>query len=284
VVKNLLTEGAYVTIYSRDQNKQFKMNDEFSSKRITYINGDICDWANLHRSMAKHTIAVHCAASKHVPLCEKNVYSAVFVNVIGTQQVLEGAFLHKYEKVLLLSTDKAVDPVSVMGCTKFLAERLALEYNRVIPVSIVRLGNVFASNGSVVPTFMSRINQGLPLVVKNEKSVRYFITKLEVGEFIVKSLKEMNGNEIFIKNMKVMEIMKLAKAMCPVGHELKVEELTRGEKIKERLLTQEEAQRVVSKDGYYVIGKDKRKDDQKFESLKVEFYTDEEIKGMLKAI
>jgi len=280
VVRRLLSEGAVVTVYSRDQNKQFKMNHDLENENLTFINGDICDREILKRNLVDHWAVVHCAASKHVPLCEQNPDSAVKINVEGTRNVLLTAQESGVKRLLLLSTDKAANPTSVMGATKLLAERLCLEFNKSFPCSVVRLGNVFASNGSVVPTFQDRIKKGLPLDVYHPTAVRYFCTIQEIGAFIVERLKDMTGGEIFVKKMKCMTIAQLAECMRPTeDYPIRVTSLTRGEKVKEQLITQDESKLADERDGYVVI-----KEKGKPPSPEVQFFTNDEIKEMLRSV
>ena len=284
VVKALLVEGAKVIVYSRDQNKQFTMAHKHDSARLTFINGDILDKSVLSRAMKDVEYAIHCAAAKHVPLCESNPDNAVKVNVEGTRNVLECAQRWNIRKFLLLSTDKAVYPTCVMGATKMLAERITLEFNKMFPCSVVRLGNVFASNGSVVPTFMDRIEHSLPIIVNNPAASRYFISKKDAGSFIVRMLESMSGGEVFIKKMKVMTIMQLAEMISPtVEYEIRIGELTQGEKIKEVLITQEEASRAYEIDDYIVIN-GKMIGERPLVNPKVEFFTNDEVKELLKGI
>jgi FlaA1/EpsC-like NDP-sugar epimerase len=280
VVHRLLEECAKVVIFSRDQNKQFKMNYDIASKRATYLNGDILDYDLLSRSMRGCSLVVHCAASKHVPLCESNVDSAIKNNVEGTRHVLKACRENGISKFLHLSTDKAVNPSSVMGATKFLAERLVLEFGKHFPCSIVRLGNVFASNGSVVPTFLDRIKHGLPIVITDPGAVRYFISQKECGEFIVNRLCDMNGGEIFIKKMKVMTIQKLAECMTSPGYPITYTKLTSGEKLKESLVTCEEATKAFDAGDYIILNSDKKN----VCDPRVEFFTDPEIFKLLKEL
>jgi len=278
VVHRLLEEGAYVTIYSRDQNKQFKMCYDLASKRVTFLNGDICDLDLLTRSMLGMDYVVHCAASKHVPLSEQNPDSAIKNNVEGTRNVLLACQTIGIKKCLSLSTDKSVNPTSVMGATKFLAERLVLEFNKLFPAAIVRLGNIFASNGSVVPTFMDRIKNKLPLIVTNANAVRYFMTQKECGTFIVDMLCDMKGGEVFIKKMKVMTIQQLAENMTEPGYTITYTNLTPGEKLKESLITQDEVSKAFDAGGYIILNTGKTN----LCDHRVEFFKDEEIRAMLK--
>jgi UDP-N-acetylglucosamine 4,6-dehydratase/5-epimerase len=280
VVKRLLEEGAFVTIYSRDQNKQFKMNYDIASKRVNYVNGDICDLDILTRSMHGCSMVVHCAASKHVPLCETNVDSSIKNNIEGTRNVLKACIFNDIKKFLQLSTDKAVNPSSVMGATKFIAERLVLEFNKSFPCSIVRLGNVFASNGSVVPTFADRIKHGLPLVINDPNAIRYFISQKECGEFIVDRLCDMKGGEIFIKKMKLMTVKQLADCMTNPGYPMEFNSLTQGEKLKESLVTSDEAKNAFDNGDFIVLNSGKKNQCDS----KVEFFTNEEIHKMLRAM
>jgi len=283
VVSELLTEGAYVRVYSRDQNKQFKMNYKHASSRVTFLNGDITDRDVLSRAVKGVDFVIHCAAAKHVPLCETNADTSIKINVEGTRNVLSKSQRWGVKRFILLSTDKAVNPASVMGATKFLAERLTLEYSKMFPCSVVRLGNVFASNGSVVPTFMDRIKFGLPLVVNNPAAVRYFISKKEAGKFIVDRLKDMDSGDIYIKKMKVMTIMALAEAMRPSpGYEIRTGELTQGEKVKENLITQDETKRAVDCGEYITISREQMS--VGLVNPEVQFFEAAEIEAMLKGM
>lgn len=279
VVKELLADGAFVTVFSRDQNKQFKMTYDFCNPNLAFVNGDICDKELITRKMEGAEFVVHCAAAKHVPICEKNPDSASKVNIDGTRNVLESCLENGVKRFLLLSTDKSVYPTSVMGCTKFLAERLAIEFNRNFPCSVVRLGNVFGSNGSVVPTWLDRIKEGKPLRVNGKMCLRYFLTVKQAGRFIVDRLRDMEGGEIFIKKMKVLNIYDLAEAIKPEpNYPIEVCELTSGEKTKECLVTQDEASTAYDAGGFVIVnGKEKNAC-----SHEVKFFTHEEIKDMLK--
>lgn len=282
VVRELLQRGASVIVYSRDQNKQQKMKYEISSKRVTYRNGDICDPQILFRTMKNVDMVIHCAASKHVPLCETNADSAIKINVEGTRNVLVAAQQRGVKSCLLLSTDKAVYPSCVMGVTKLLAERLFLEFNQNMPCAIVRLGNVFASNGSVVPMFQDRIKNKLPLMVNDPEAERYFISKREAGSFIVESLERMQGGEIFIKKMKKLTIIGLAEAMRPtVEYPILIGEPSQGEKKFENLFTNDERWMMDEFSDRFIIDHKKRLKPVDFTP---EFFSTPEIYELLKGL
>lgn len=280
VVRELLSRGAYVVIYSRDQNKQFKMNYEFSSKKIIYKNGDICDRENVERSMQGCQFVVHCAASKHVGLCEENVDSSLKVNLGGLRAVLSASLSNRIQKFLFLSSDKAVYPQAVMGMTKALGEKLVLEFNRYLPSSVIRLGNVFGSNGSVVPLFLDRIKHKLPLVINDPEAVRFFITPREAGLFITERLESMKGGEVFIKKMKWLTIKQLAESIAPVCYPMKIGTLAYGEKRAESLHTFQEQKGMIDHGDFVEINP--------FSSsayeIKTEQFSNEEIKQMLKGV
>lgn len=282
VVKELLQEGANVIVYSRDQNKQFKMNYSFASKRVTFKNGDICDQSLLMRAMKNVDVVIHCAASKHVGLCEQNADSAIKVNVEGTRNCLQVSLQRGVNRFILLSTDKAVNPTSVMGSTKFLAERLTMEFAKSFPCSIVRLGNVFGSNGSVVEIFKDRIANKLPIIVNDSEAMRFCLTIKEAGQFIVDRVKEMNGEEIFIKRMKYLKIGQLAECMAPVGYAIASGTLSHAEKKIEALCT--DGERYFShphdKD-FFEINSTRREDS--FDPIFYQF-TNDEINQMLKGL
>lgn len=282
VVRELLTRGASVIVYSRDQNKQFRLDHDLASTRITYKNGDVCDYELLDRSMRGADYVVHCAASKHVPLCETNVDSSIKVNVNGTRNVLQACVTNNIARFLLLSTDKAVDPTSVMGATKFLAERLTLDFSTAINASVVRLGNVFASSGSVVPTFADRIKHGLPLIVTDKNANRFFITQKDIANFIVDRLIDMTTGKVYVKKMKQLNIYQLAECMGGVGYPINLTSLTSGEKLDEKLYSHQEASRIKDHGDYISInGESTSLYDDNFTSGT---YTNSEIIEMLKDI
>lgn len=281
VVRELLSQGSRVIVYSRDQNKQFKMAYDISSKRVTYKNGDICDYELLKRSMSGSDYVIHCAASKHVPLCEENVDSAIKVNVNGTRNVLEACVHNGVQRFILLSTDKAVDPVSVMGATKFLAERLTLDFSTALCASVVRLGNIFASNGSVVPTFRDRIKDKLKLVVTSTDAVRFFLTQKDAASFIVERMKETTTGRIYLKKMKRINIYSLAEIMGGPGYPIEVTYLGGGEKIDEALYAYSEFKTMQDHGGYLEIHSE-TPGPHPTELFRDEFYTRQEIIEMLK--
>lgn len=254
VVNELLKLGAIVRIYSRDQNKQFIMANRIKSNNVRFINGDVCDLDLLLRSMNGSDYVVHCAASKHVPLCESNVDSSIKINVEGTRNVLLAASRNGVKKFLQLSTDKAVNPVSVMGMTKALAERIVLEFNSEFHASCVRLGNVFASNGSVIPTFRENIKRNEPLVVNNPDASRFFLTQEACSKFIVSSLGLMEGGEIFVPKMKWLMIDDLAKIIRPNDkYPIVYRDMLFGEKLDESLFSEKEINFIYDSKDYWVI-------------------------------
>jgi len=280
VVRELLHEGANVIVFSRDQNKIHRMHQDVASARVHYVNGDIQDLEMLFRAMRLAEYVIHCAANKHLPICEKSPDMAYRVNVEGSRNVLVAAARFGVKGAILLSTDKAVNPASVMGCTKFLAERIFLEFNGIIPTSVVRLGNVFGSSGSVVPTFQDRIKNKLPLIVNDPEAVRYFITKREAASFIVDRLKNMKGGEIFVKKMKRTTISSLAEAVAPVGYPIQIKSPLAGEKKGEDLITISESRRMDDGGDHIIISGEERV----VHSMNVDLgeFTSSELSTMLK--
>lgn len=285
VVNQLLSQGALVTVYSRDQNKQFEMHYALGSNRVHFVNGCIEDKDILYRAMREHDYVIHAAASKHVPGCEKNVDSAIKINVEGTRNVLEMARHAKIKKVLFVSTDKAVYPTSVMGATKFLAERLVLEFNPTLCASVVRLGNVFGSQGSVIPTLYGQIERRLPLILNDPDAVRYFISQKNAGEFVVNRLIEMKGKEVFVPKMKKMMINDIVEAIKPSpDYPVSVRQLGWGEKLDEELFMAFELKSVHALPDYFMINGKEPNEPYYPEFHKPAFYTRTEIKKMLKEI
>lgn len=233
-----------IRIFSRGEKKQLDMANKFKNERLRFFIGDVRDKDRLHRAMTDVNIVIHAAALKQVPACEYNPIEAVRTNIDGTANVIDAAIDNGVEKVLAISTDKAVHPVNLYGATKMTAEKLFVQGNSYAgkadtKFSCVRYGNVIGSRGSVVPLFIRQKKSGT-ITITDEKMTRFWI-KLEDGvRFVINCIGKMKGGEIFIPKISSMKIITLADAIAPEANK-KFIGIRPGEKIHEILLTEDEA-------------------------------------------
>lgn len=271
LVKKLLEfDPKVIRVFSNDENAQFELEQKLQdySPSLRFLVGDVRDKERLQRATENIDVVFHAAALKHVPLCEYNPFEAIKTNVIGTQNLLEVAIDQDVEKVITISTDKAVNPANVMGATKLLAERLtiAANYYRGLgktSFSCVRFGNVLASRGSVVQSFEKQIRNGGPVTLTHPHMVRFVMSMDNAIELVLKAAQIAEGEEIFIFKMPVLQIRNLTEVMIeklaqkygykPKDIEVKVVGKRRGEKLYEELMTAEEAPNAYETEGMLVV-------------------------------
>ncbi len=252
-----------IIIFSRDEDKQGAMRIVYKNEpRIRFMLGDVRDFHSIHEAVRGVDIIIHAAALKWIPEVEYNVWEGIKTNVIGAQNIIEAARHQNVEKVIALSTDKALEPINAYGMAKALQERLMTTANlydngtRTIFVN-TRYGNVLGSRGSVVPLFRKLIDEGKPLTVTDPKMTRYLLTLKESVELVLMALQEGVGGEVFTKKMPAHTISDLVDVMLEdiPKNKRKVQEIgiRPGEKIHEALVSEVEAARTVEMGEYYVI-------------------------------
>lgn len=208
-------------VYSRDELKQFEMQQSFNSECMRYFIGDVRDEARLCHAMYKVDYVVHAAALKQVPAAEYNPMECIKTNVNGAQNVINASIECGVKKVIALSTDKAANPINLYGATKLCSDKLFAAANNMVGdrgtrFSVVRYGNVVGSRGSVVPFFKKLVTEGAKELPITDTRMTRFWLKLEDGvEFVLKNFQRMQGGEIFIPKIPSMRIMDLAKAIAP---------------------------------------------------------------------
>ncbi len=236
-----------------NENMLFELSHELQTQSdVHFLIGDIRDKNRMLMAVEDIDIIFHAAALKHVPLCEYNPFEAIKTDVLGTQNVIEAALHAEVEKMITISTDKAVNPINVMGASKLLAERLTISANRYkgkrkTAFSCVRFGNVLDSNGSIVPLFKKQISQGGPLTLTNTAMTRFVMSISKAIELVLKTTMEAEGGEIYILKMPALRIKDLAEVMIeqfapkygfkPGDIETKIIGTRFGEKICEELMT-----------------------------------------------
>ena len=228
-----------VIVFSRDELKQHEMRAAgFDHPDLRYFIGDVRDLSRLRRAMNGVSIVVHAAALKQVPACEYNPMEAIKTNILGSSNVIEAALDMGVQKVLALSTDKAVNPINLYGTTKLAAEKLFVQSNayaagKSTRFSCVRYGNVVGSRGSVIPIFIKQRENG-KLTITDERMTRFWLTLEQGVRFVVSCIEQMRGGEVFVPKIPSMRLIDLAKAIAP-GAELEFVGIRPGEKLSEDL-------------------------------------------------
>ncbi len=247
-----------VIIYSRDELKQFEMAQEFNDARMRYFIGDVRDKERLIRAMEGVDYVVHAAALKQVPIAEYNPMEAIKTNVIGAQNIIDASIENGVKKVIVLSTDKAANPINLYGATKLASDKLFIAGNNIvgskeIAFSVVRYGNVVGSRGSVVPYFKKLIQEGAKyLPITDPRMTRFWITLDEGVELVLKSFKRMQGGEIFVPKLPSMKIVDLAQALAP-DLPIKVVGIRPGEKLHEVMCPKDDSHLTLEFKDHFVI-------------------------------
>ena len=245
-----------IIIYSRDELKQYEMRQQFPDDCMRFFIGDVRDRDRLDRAMNGVDIVIHAAALKHVPACEYNPFEAVKTNIVGAVNIVDAAIDNHVDKVIALSTDKAVNPINLYGATKLCAEKLFVQGSAYSGAdgptfSCVRYGNVVASRGSVIPLFVQQRETG-SITVTDRRMTRFWITLDQGVAFVLRCLDMMEGNEIFVPKIPSMNIMDLVEAIAP-DCETKVTGIRPGEKIHEVLISDDEGRRTSELEDMFVV-------------------------------
>lgn len=265
IVRQLLrTKVAQVRIYSRDEHKQHELVHEFGrDRRLRYLIGDVRDKDRLDFAFKAVDICFHAAALKHVPVCEYNPFEAVKTNVVGMQNVIDVSIKHNLEKVIAISTDKAVSPESVLGASKLMMERLIIAANLTTGpgrtrFSSVRFGNVLDSRGSVVHLWRRQIDAGGPVTVTDKRAYRFFMEIPEAVRLTFDAARFMKGGEIFVLKMQERSIVTFAEDTIKKyanGRKIAISYigLRPGEKLHEGLLTAGEISHTLETEKMFII-------------------------------
>lgn len=252
-----------IIIYSRDEFKQFVMQNEYKSNPkaecLRFFIGDVRDEARFRRALNGVDYVIHAAALKQVPACEYNPMEAIKTNVNGAANIIEAVLdTPSVKKVVALSTDKAVNPINLYGGTKLVSDKLFIAANsyvgeRELSFSVVRYGNVAGSRGSVIPFFDNIIkNGGKSLPITDYRMTRFWISLEQGVELVIKALEESRGGETFISKIPSFKITDLAEAMLP-GCEKPEVGIREGEKLHEIMVTTEDALTTYEYDKHYIV-------------------------------
>jgi len=233
-----------------------EMQNRFDDSRLRFLIGDVRDRDRLYRAASGVDIIVHAAALKHVPACEYNPIEAVRTNVEGSVNVIDAAIDNSVEKIMAISTDKAVHPVNLYGATKMVAEKLFTQGNAYTGwaktrFSCIRYGNVIGSRGSVIPLFKEQKKNGV-ITITDDRMTRFWITLEQGVRFVMDCIARMKGGETFVPKIPSMKVIDLANVIAPDAKK-KVIGIRSGEKLHEILLTEDEARHTKEFDNYFVI-------------------------------
>jgi len=271
IVDRLLKEGpAEIRVFSRDEDKQVRMSEEYGMGHhyprkapMSFVIGDVRDLGSVHEAMRGIDIVFHAAALKQVPLCEYHVWEAVQTNVMGAQNVIRAALDEEVEKVIAISTDKAVKPVNAMGMSKAIQEKLFIAANfhkgeKRTVFACVRYGNVVGSRGSVIPLFKRQIESGGPVTITDSRMTRFILTLSQAIDLVFGVVSQGAGGEIFVLKIPAALVSDIAevmvKSLAP-SREIPIQTvgIRPGEKIHEVLISEAEAGRTIEEDATYII-------------------------------
>jgi len=292
-----------IRLLDNNETGLFDLERKLSSQQIRVLVGDIRDKERLARAFEGVDVVFHCAALKHVPLCEYNPFEAAKTNVFGTQNVIEAALDKEVRSVVLISTDKTVNPSNVMGATKLVAERLIIAANQYkgphrTKFSCARFGNVLDSRGSVLPIFRSQIEQGGPVTLTDRKMTRFVMTIADAVELILTGGATSKAGEICVPKLASLNVIDLAEVTIemlapengnlPGDIELIEVGKREGEKLFEELMTEDEANRACDAGKYFVLNSDndefKKVDRSSYNSKDAKKLTKDEITKLLKKV
>lgn len=247
-----------IIVYSRDELKQFEMQQNFGSLEMRYFIGDVRDLSRLKEAMRGVDYVIHAAALKQVPAAEYNPMECIKTNIHGAENVIAAALENGVDKVIALSTDKAANPINLYGATKLASDKLFVAANNIVgdrrtKFSVVRYGNVVGSRGSVVPFFKRLIEDNADsLPITDPRMTRFWISLQQGVDFVFKNFERMYGGEIFVPKIPSVRITDLAEAMAR-GMQTKVIGIRPGEKLHEVMCPADDSHLTVEFDDHYVI-------------------------------
>ena len=266
-VKRILNSGVgEIRIFSRDEKKQDDMRLALNSDKVRFYIGDVRNYDSLNQATVGVDFIFHAAALKQVPSCEFYPMEAFRTNVLGAENVLNAAIANGVQRVVVLSTDKAVYPVNAMGISKAMMEKLMIAKSRLISdvrtvLCATRYGNVMASRGSVIPLFVNLIKSGKPLTITDPQMTRFLMSLADSVDLVLYAFQHAQQGDIFVQKSPASTIGDLAQALKEIfqsDNAIQIIGTRHGEKLYESLLSREEMARAVDLESYYRIPADNR--------------------------
>jgi UDP-N-acetylglucosamine 4,6-dehydratase/5-epimerase len=262
----LATDVAEIRIFSRDEKKQEEMRSHFNNTKLRFYIGDVRAYDSIHQALKGAHFVFHAAALKQVPSCEFYPLEAVRTNIFGTENVMSAAVANGVEKVVVLSTDKAVYPINAMGQTKALMEKVMVAKSRNLApnetlLCATRYGNVMVSRGSVIPLFVSQIKAGKPITLTDPNMTRYLMSLDDSVGLVLHAFAHGRQGDIFVQKAPAATIGALVQALQEIfnsSNPVQIVGTRHGEKLYESLVSREEMARVEDMEQYYRIPADNR--------------------------
>lgn len=247
-----------VVVFSRDELKQYEMQQEFNAPCMRYFLGDVRDADRVQQALRGIDLVVHAAALKQVPAAEYNPTECIRTNVGGAENIINGAIANGVQKVVALSTDKASSPINLYGATKLLSDKLFVAANNITGdhqtrFAVVRYGNVVGSRGSVLPFFRKLLADGArELPITDARMTRFWITLDQGVDFVMRSFERMQGGELFVPKIPSARITDLAEALAP-GLPHRLVGIRPGEKLHEMMISRDDSNHTWEFDSHFVI-------------------------------
>ena len=248
-----------IRIFSRNKEKQDRMRTTYKDPRIEYYIGDVRDFESVNSALCEVDMVFHTASLKQVTTCELYPMEAVTTNILGSNNVLNAAVQNKVRNIVMLSTDKAVNPIDAMGMTKALMEKIAIAKMKDAidtTVSITRYGNVMASRGSVIPLFIKQCKENVPITVTNPDMTRFLMSLDESVDLVLYALKNAQNGDIFVQKTPASTIYNLAIAIHRIfnaKNKIEIIGTRHGEKIHDTLVNREELAKAQDLGNFYRI-------------------------------
>tara|TARA_X000000368_G_scaffold81982_1_gene61874 strand:- start:5077 stop:6078 length:1002 start_codon:yes stop_codon:yes gene_type:complete len=264
--KYLSLDVKEIRIFSRDEKKQDDQRKFYKDERIKFYLGDVRDIDSINDAMVGVDFVFHAAALKQVPSCEFHPLEAVRTNVMGTANVIDCAFSHKVAKIVCLSTDKAVYPINAMGTSKAMMEKVVVAKSRNAPnntdLCLTRYGNVMSSRGSVIPLWLTQINQNIPITVTDKDMTRFMMTLEDAVDLVEYAFLNGKNGDIFVQQAPAATMETLLKSILELkqceNYPIQDIGIRHGEKVFEVLCSKEEMYKAENLKNYYRISSDKR--------------------------
>lgn len=262
----LTTDVREIRIFSRDEKKQEEMRAELNNNRLKFYIGDVRDYDSINQALRGVDYVYHAAALKQVPSCEFFPLEAVRTNILGADNVMSAAVGNRVQRVVVLSTDKAVYPINAMGQTKALMEKVMIAKTRMLSagdttICATRYGNVMASRGSVIPLFISQLKEGKPITVTDPSMTRFLMSLDDSVDLVLHAFEHASQGDIFVQKAPASSIGDLVQALKEIfscDNPVRIIGTRHGEKLYESLISREEMARVVEMERYYQIPADNR--------------------------
>jgi UDP-N-acetylglucosamine 4,6-dehydratase len=249
-------EISELIIFSRDELKQFEMQNQLKSKKISFLLGDVRDFERLRQVTKGVDIIVHAAAMKQIPAAENNPMEAIKTNVLGAENIVRAALENRVSKVVALSSDKAANPANLYGATKLCSDKLMIagnymQQNNSTNFSVVRYGNVLGSRGSVIPYFLEKAKEGR-IPITDNRMTRFWLTLDHAVELVVTAIKTMSGGEIYVPKIRSFKVIDVANVLAP---EIPTYEIgiRPGEKLHEVMITEDDSSYTFIFDDHFRI-------------------------------